>query len=311
MTTHLVLGTGAVGATLANHLAAQGHTVRVVNRSGKRGSLDPAIPLSQADLNDPADAASALAGADVVYQVTQPAYTRWEAEFPQLQRTILTAAEHAGASVVLADNLYGYGPPRGETLTDASPQQPTTRKGTVRKAMAEEALAAHAAGRVRIALTRPSNYVGAAYPIYRDLVLDQIAKGKPARVLGRTNQPHSFSYVPDAARAMAAIGTSEQGWGRAWITPVMAPITQADLVEQLWDAAGQHGKPKVTGMRGAALRTLGVFMPMLRESVEMMYEFDGPFVASSAAFEKAFGWGATSWEDAIETMVLVRASATA
>ncbi len=302
MTTHLVLGTGAVGAALATHLADQGHTVRAVNRSGKRGALHPAIPLSQADLNDPADAVSAVAGADVIYQVTQPAYTRWEAEFPALQRAILTAAERAGASVVLADNLYGYGPPQGKTIADTSPQQPTTRKGAVRKAMADEALSAHSDGRVRVALARPSNYVGADYPIYRDLVLDQIAKGRPARVLGRTDQPHSFSYVPDAARAMATIGTSGVGWGRAWITPVMAPLTQRELVERLWDALGQHGRPKITGMRGLAMRGMGLFMPILRESVEMMYEFDEPFVVSSAQFEQAFGWGATSWDDAVSHM---------
>ncbi|WP_291380290.1 NAD-dependent epimerase/dehydratase family protein [Demequina sp.] len=302
MTTHLVLGTGAVGASLAHHLAAHGHTVRAVNRSGERGALDPTIPLSQADLSDPAAAASAVAGADVVYQVTQPAYTRWGAEFPSLQRSILAAAENAGASVVLADNLYGYSAPHGATITDDSPREATTRKGRVRIAMAEEALAAHAAGKARVALTRPSNYVGANYAIYRDLVLDQIAKGKPARVLGRTDQPHSFSYVPDAARAMASIGTSDVGWGRAWITPVMAPITQAEVVTRLWDALGQQGKPKVTGMRGVALSAMALFMPMLREAVEMMYEFDEPFVASSAEFEHAFGWGATSWDDAVAEM---------
>lgn len=307
MTTHLVLGTGAVGATLANHLAEQGHTVRAVNRSGKRGLLDPAIPLSQADLNDPGEAASALTGADVVYQVTQPAYTRWQAEFPALQRSILTAAERAGASVVLADNLYGYTAPHGNTITDDSPREATTRKGRVRIAMADEALAAHAAGRVRIALTRPSNYVGAHYAIFRDLVLDPVSKGKPARVLGRTNQPHSFSYVPDAARAMATIGTSDDGWGRAWITPVMAPLTQAELVAHLWDAFGQRGTPKISAMRGAAVRALGLFMPMLRESVEMLYEFDEPFVVSSAEFEKTFGWGATSWTEAVRQMVVNRA----
>ncbi len=303
MTTHLVLGTGAVGAALANLLAEQGHTVRAVNRSGKRGALDPAIPLSQADLTDPAAAASALKGADVVYQVTQPAYDSWPTEFPPLQRSILAAAEKSGASVVLADNLYCYHPQPGAVITEATPEQPVTVKGRVRKEMADEALAAHAAGRVRVALTRPSNYVGGDYALFRDLAIDPIAKGKAARVLGRTDKPHSFSYAPDAARAMASIGTSDNGWGRAWITPVMAPITQAELVARLWEASGQKGKPKVSAIRGPGMRVLGLFIPALRESIEMMYEFDKPFVASSAAFEAGFGWGATSWDDAVAQMV--------
>jgi len=303
MTTHLVLGTGAVGAGLANLLAAQGHTVRAVNRSGGRGGLDASIPLAMADLSVPADAASAIAGADVVYQVTQPAYTKWTSEFPTLQRSILGAAERAGASVVLADNLYCYRPQPGTVITEATPEAPFTVKGRVRKAMADEALVAHAAGRVRVALTRPSNYVGGDYALFRNLALDPIAKGKQARVLGRTDTPHSFSYTPDAARAMAAIGTSDSGWGRAWISPVMEPITQAELIARLWAASGQPGNPKVSAIRGAGLRALSLFMPILRESIEMMYEFDEPFVASSAEFEAAFGWGATSWDDAVAQMV--------
>ncbi|MCB2411660.1 NAD-dependent epimerase/dehydratase family protein [Demequina sp. TTPB684] len=302
MPSHVVLGTGAVGAALAHNLAAQGRKVRAVNRSGKRGSLHPAIPLSRANLSDPASAASALTGADVVYQVTQPAYNRWEEEFPELQRSILAAAARVGARVVLADNLYGYSKPLGNTITDSSPREATTRKGKVRIAMADEALAAHAHGRVQVALTRPSNYVGADYKLFRNLVLGQISRGRPARVLGRTDQPHSFSYAPDAALAMAAIGTSEHGWGRAWITPVMTPITQAEMVARLWEALGQRGEPKVSALRGITLRGLGIFMPLLRESEEMMYEFDEPFIVSSAEFEQAFGFGATSWDDAVVQM---------
>ena len=98
---------------------------------------------------------------------------------------------------------------------------------------------------------------------------------------------------------MAAIGTSEHGWGRAWITPVMAPLTQADLIARLWEALGRRGTPKVSAVRGAAVRGLGIFMPMLRESVEMLYEFDEPFVVSSAECERTFGWAATSWDDAV------------
>ena len=102
---------------------------------------------------------------------------------------------------------------------------------------------------------------------------------------------------------MASIGTLDQGCGRAWITPVMAPITQAELIARVWEASGRAGKPKISAIRGAGMRALGLFMPILRESLEMMYEFDEPFVASSADFETAFGWTATSWDDAVSHMV--------
>ncbi len=301
MSTHVVLGTGTIGSTLANYLATDGHTVRAVNRSGARGALDPAVSLTSGDITNPVFAASALAGADVVYQVTQPAYHRWAGEFPALQDAVLNAAEAAGASVVLADNLYCYGDP-GTTITEATPEIPASTKGEIRKAMSDDALARHAAGRVRVALSRPSNYVGADYEVFRDLIIARLRGGKPAQILGSADQPHSFSYADDVARAMAAIGTSDKGWGRAWVAPTMEPITQRDLLTRLWVAAGHEGDPRFSALSGLPMRMLGLFMPALGASIEMMYEWDKPFIADSAQFEATFGFGASSWDDVIAGM---------
>ena len=85
--------------------------------------------------------------------------------------------------------------------------------------MADEALAAHADGRLEVVLTRPSNYVGADYKLTQDLLLNPARGAKAMKVLGAVDQPHSFSYVPDVARAMADIALADDAYGRAWILP--------------------------------------------------------------------------------------------
>ena len=48
---------------------------------------------------------------------------------------------------------------------------------------------------------------------------------------------------------------------------------------------------------------LGMFVPELKESVEMMYEFDKPFIVDSSKFEQTFGMKATPMKEAIKETV--------
>jgi len=52
-----------------------------------------------------------------------------------------------------------------------------------------------------------------------------------------------------------------------------------------------------------ALSMLGLFMPTLRESVEMLYEWEKPFIMDSSKAEKAFGWQGTSLKDAMRATI--------
>jgi hypothetical protein len=47
----------------------------------------------------------------------------------------------------------------------------------------------------------------------------------------------------------------------------------------------------------------GLFIPEAKETVEMMYEFDKPFIVDSSKFEKTFGMPATSMREAIRETV--------
>ena len=48
---------------------------------------------------------------------------------------------------------------------------------------------------------------------------------------------------------------------------------------------------------------LGLFMPTLRESVEMLYEWDKPFIMESSKAEKAFGWKGTPLNEAMKATI--------
>src|SRR5262245_16862399 len=120
---HVVLGAGPVGRAVVAALESRGIEPAVVTRSG---AAVPGATSRRADLADPAQAAEAVAGAQVVFQCAQPPYHRWPEEFPGLQAQAVAAATSAGALLVVAENLYGYGPVDGP-LTQDLPLTATTR----------------------------------------------------------------------------------------------------------------------------------------------------------------------------------------
>jgi len=294
--THAVIGTGPLGMSVARQLLAQGKDVVLVGRSA------PELAGARSRRVDIRTSSDYLDGVAVAYQCAMPAYDRRIQEFEPLQAGVLAAAARAGSRVVLADNLYALGD-GGGVISDESPIAPLSRKGELRARMAAAALAEHAAGRVRVALTRPSNYVGGGYRQFQGDVPARALAGKPMRFLGSLDAPHSYSYVPDAARAMVAIGTGEAGWGRAWVTPTLAPVTQRELGRLVWEAAGRTDEPRYSVMGKGTARALGVAIPKLGALVEMWYEFDSPYIVDSSAFTEAFGFAATEWSDVTAAVV--------
>ena len=107
MTSHqtaLVLGaSGGVGGEVARRLAAQGWTVRALNRNPDRlSAADKASGFLwvQGDAMSPADVAAAAEGASaIVHAVNPPGYRDWgKLVLPMLDNTIAAAASPAPGS---------------------------------------------------------------------------------------------------------------------------------------------------------------------------------------------------------------------
>jgi nucleoside-diphosphate-sugar epimerase len=297
---HVIFGTGPLGRSVAKELVEHGKQVRMVNRSGKADGLPKNVEVVAGDAYSLEFTRRVTEHAEVVYQCAQPEYHQWTEKFPALQQSILESTASNKAKLVIADNLYMYGDPNGQTISEASPEKAHTKKGNLRKLMAEKALEAHRTGKLQVALSRPSHYFGPGYDIAANFMFLPALKGKSLQLLGKTDAPHSFSYVPDAGRAMAILGTSEQSWGQVWIPPVMPAMTQREFAEKIWQAAGQQGKAKITSLNKWMLRMVGLFNPASRETVEMLYEFEKPYIVDSSKFEKTFNVKATPLDETIE-----------
>jgi nucleoside-diphosphate-sugar epimerase len=299
---HVILGTGPVGCWTARALVDRGVAVRAVNRSGRRPVLMPeAVEVVAADATDHDAIISAATGAAVVYQALNPEYHRWHDLFPGLQAGALAAARATGARYVSIENLYMYD--SSATITEDSPISPRSRKGALRQQMAQEVAAAHAAGEVRAAQLRSSDYFG---PGVRDsamgeMVFGRLLAGKSAQVAGSTSLAHSFAYVPDVGRAAAALGLDPGTAGRVWFAPHAPATTQGEMVTR---AAGLMGvRPRTSVASPAMMRLIGLVSPGARETVEMMYEFTAPFVVDSQRIADELGLDPTPLEEALAATV--------
>jgi len=304
---HVVLGAGGgTGGAIVRELVGQGRRVRAVTRGGNTaasyGTLPPAsFEDVAADVTEREQLRRALEGAAVVYHCVQPAYTRWAQEFPPMTRTIAEVTAAAGAKLVFADNLYMYGPVEGP-MTEDTPAVAQTKKGKVRAAMAAELLEAHRDGRLRVVIGRSSDYFGPGGLVSAlgERFFKALLAGKKTQWFADLDQPHTMSYLPDMARAFVVMGDRPEADGQVWHTPAAPALTGRQYIELAARAAGTPAKPAVMGL--GTVRLVGLFMPVLRELPELMYQYDGPFMMDSGKFEAAFGpFAVTPHEDALRT----------
>ena len=285
---HVVFGaTGGAGGALVQELSTGRLLARAVSRS-RAVNLPEGVEGLSADAADAAQAREACQGATVVYHCAQPPYERWAEEFPTLTENIASAAAAAGATLVFADNLYAYGPV-DRPMTEDLPTRATTKKGRVRALMAERLLSAHRAGTMQVVIGRSSDYYGpgGANSVVGDVLFGAAVKGRRARWLGRLDVPHSLNYLPDVARALITLGSQSDAFGGIWHLPAAEPLSGRAFVAYIESALGRP--VKVSATSALALGIAGLFDVRARESREMMYQWDRPFVLDAAKFQRAFG----------------------
>lgn len=301
---HVVLGTGAIGRAIMAELVKRGESIRMVNRSGRMEEVPAGVEVVAADLYDQAKVKEVTHGAKVVYQAAQPSYNKWPEKFPPLQNAIIEGLTDSGAKLVLVENLYMYGSTNGTPMTENLPHNAHTRKGKTRSEMSKTALAAHQAGKLKVAIGRGSDFFGpwGLPSTMGERIFYPLLQGRAAQVTGRADLPHTHTFTTDFGCALVILGERPEADGRAWHVPNDMPrITQGELIRMFADQAGVPAK--MSSMGTLMMWMGGLFVPEAKETVEMMYEFNQPFIVDSSEFEKTFDMKATPMREAIKETV--------
>jgi nucleoside-diphosphate-sugar epimerase len=200
------------------------------------------------------------------------------------------------------ENVYLYGRPAGQPLSETRAHAAHTRKGRLRAAMSDILMAAHQAGRVEVAAGRASDYFGprgGAQSNLGDRVVPAALTGATATVLGDPDQPHTYTYIPDIGEGLAVLGEHPDAPGQAWHLPNdPATRTTRKLVEAIYQQAGRP-RTRLRRVHPLLLRAAALTSSTIRELLEMQYQFEEPFIVDSSKIAKHLGVHATALDQAV------------
>ena len=302
MALHTLLGgNGTIADALIPELRLHNEKIRLVSRNAK--AVDYAETIA-ADMLDYKQVLKAVEGSDVVYLLVGIVYNAkiWKEQWPVIMQNTINACKATGAKLIFFDGVYMYGRVRG-LMTEETPYDPSSKKGEVRAGVARMLQDEMEKGTINAVITRAVDFYG---PGVTDksaagiLVFDNMKKGKRAQWFINADAPRSYNYVPDAAKALYILATSDKAVGQVWHLPSVQPaLTGRQFIKIA--AKYMNASDKILVLPKWLLKVIGIFVPFMKEVYEMNYQDEYAFQFDSSKFEKAFGFKPTPYEEAIKT----------
>jgi nucleoside-diphosphate-sugar epimerase len=294
---------GAIGIELAKALTAYTTDIRLVGRSPRK--VNETDIVHPADVLQPSALKQAIRGSEIIYvTVGFPySYKVWKQNWPEFVKNLLSACEEEDCKLVFFDNVYMYDMESLNPMTEEAKISPPSKKGEVRRVIADMIMDSD----VKALIARSADFYGPCIKdssLLTETVFNPLSAKKTANWLVSDRCKHSFTYTPDAGKATALLGNTEKAYGQVWHLPTAAdPPCGKEWVETI--AEGLGTEPKYRVVSPLMVRILGLFIPIMRETYEMLYQYDRDYVFDSSKFEKAFDFRPTSYEDGIREILKV------
>lgn len=293
---HTILGAnGTIARELSKALVSYTTNIRQVSRSPSK--VNASDETFAANLLDTQATSDAVLGSEVVYLVAGLAYNAaiWHEQWPRVMRNVIDACKKHNARLVFFDNVYAYGHVEG-AMTETTPFNPISKKGEIRAKIASMLLDEMQAGNLQAMITRSADFYGPSvvqsFP--HATVFQRLKAQKSPQWIGNPNAVHTFTFTPDAGQAVAMLGRIPDAYGQTWHLPTTKePFTGSEFVRLACELANQPYKLQLAPPW--LLKLMGLFMPVLRENQEMMYQFDYDYRFDSSKIESAYGLKPTSY----------------
>jgi len=135
-----------------------------------------------------------------------------------------------------------------------------------------------------------------------NLIYDNLKKGKTAQWFGNADVIHSMGFTPDLAKGTALLGNSPDAYNQIWNLPVdKNALTGREWVKLFADELKTSDKVKV--IPEIIIKLLGIFVPVLREMPEMIYQFENQFYFDSSKFISRFNFEPTKNKEAVRLTI--------
>jgi len=295
---------GAIGVPLARELKKYTQHIRLVSRNPKKvNETDELFPV---DVNDLSLIDKAIAGSEVVFVVVGFKYKLgvWQKSWPPFIQEVIKACKTHNAKLVFFDNVYMYSKSAIPHMTEDSPMQPASRKGEIRKQLHEMIMNEAEKNNLKALIARSADFYG---PETRNSVLsvtvaENLLKGKRAQVFGDPNKIHTYTFTPDAARATAILGNTNDAYNQVWHVPTTKELlTGRQWIDLIADEIKTEAKfQKIPGWM---INLLGLFIPEMKEFPEMLYQYEQDYIFDSSKFEQRFGIEATAPKEGVRILV--------
>ncbi len=302
---YTILGAGGtIGEALKQEFikrALPNTTVRMVRRTNST-SNNPLFENISADILDAKSVNDAVRGSDIVFLVAGLPYNikTWQAQWHIVMQNAIDACAEHKAKLIFFDNVYMYGKVNG-IMTEETPFNPCSKKGEVRAHIAKMLLDAIANEKVTGMIARAADFYGPNTPLsmFTAMVVDNALKGKSPQALVRTDAKHSFTFTPDCGRALVDLSLDASAYNQTWHLPTYNPAMTAQEMSDAFLKLIPSTKTKMQVLSKFMLSILGLFIPILRELKEMMYQYESEYYFDSTKFEKHFGYGATTYQEGL------------
>jgi len=300
-----ILGAGgAIGIELAKALPNYTNKVRLVGRSPK--NVNESDELMTADLLDAKAILSAVEGSEVVYLTAGLTYNTklWQRDWPIVMKNVLDACVAHKSRFVFFDNVYMIGGDNVNHITERSPFSPVSKKGKVREELNRMIFDSMNKHQLETIIARSADFYGpnVTTSIVMELMFKNLKKGKRPQWFGAPDKIHSNTFTPDAGKAIALLGNTLDTFGEVWNVPTdPTPLTGQDWANLFAEEMGGNAKLQI--LPKWMIKALGVFIPVMREFPEMMYQYDRDYFFDSAKFTERFNISATPAKEGVKATV--------
>ena len=301
-----ILGSGgAIGVELAKALTTYTNNIRLVSRDPQK--VNDTDQLFTADITKPNEVLKAVEGSEVVYLTAGFTYNLkvWQNTWPAVMKNVINACKHHNAKLVFFDNIYMYDQNHLNPITEEALINPPSKKGKVRAQIAKMLHEEIKAGNLKALIARCADFYGPNIKntsMLTETVFNNLSKEKKANWLGSVKFKHSFTYTPDAGKATALLGNTDDAYGEVWHLPTAPnPFTGEEWIKNIAKEMGVE--PKFQAAPKLLVKVIGLFVPIMKEMVEMIYQYDRDYVFDSSKFDERFEFTPTPYLDGIKNIV--------